>query len=281
MSIENKKIPATVRVLTFKSEKVLRKCLESVKDFAEILVLDANSSDRTLEIAREYGARIEKQFPDSNEPNMPITDWPAMVTRALKLATYDWVFYIDHDEAIPPATAEEIRAIVSNSDIPYHVYRIPNRIMYFGREIKYATPYPGYQPRLVNKTTGAYYGGGPHYRLFYDRNKYKMGTMKNPWYVFIDEEEHLKKRFMILESLDAKGQSWRQFLYWSVWRKLGTATNIFIKMVIMYARHGFKDTLPPRVEFLRVKNKLIIFWYCVRIRLFKQDITKEMPQENR
>jgi len=126
----------------------------------------------------------------------------------------------------------------------------------------------------VNKTTGAYYGGGTHYRLFYDTKKYKMGTMKNPWYVFIDEEVHLKKRFMILEALDSKGQNWGQFFYWSVWRKLGTAVSIFLETVAIHARHGFKDTLPLRIEFLRVQNKLIIFWYCVRIKIFRQDLMR-------
>ncbi|MDP4001792.1 MAG: glycosyltransferase family 2 protein [bacterium] len=281
MPEHREKIPATVRILTFHSEKIIRRALESVKDFAEILVLDSNSSDKALDIAREYGARIEKQFPDRVGQDIPIDDWPAVVNRGLQLASYDWVFYIDHDESLSKEALEEIRQIVTRTDIPYHIYRIPNRVIFMGREILYATPYPGYQPRLVNKKSNAYYAHGPHYHLIYDKNKYKMGTMKHPWYVYIDQKvEKLKKRFIILEAMDAKKQTWSGFFYWSVWRKLSTASKIFIKMVFMYLRHGFKNSLPFRMEFLRVQNKLLLFTYCVRIRIFGEDMMKNIPQKN-
>jgi len=275
------KIPATIRILTLNSEKVLRRCLESCKDFDEILIFDGNSTDKTLQIAGEFGARIEKQFPGRDEPNIPITDWAEMVTRALYAAKYDWVFYLDSDEAMPQGLVEEIRTIVMNPQIEYYVYKIPNRIIYLGREILYATPYPGYQKRLLNRKCGARYEKSPHYHLIYDEKKYKTGATKNPWYVYIDqEEEPLKKRFIILEALDSKSQNWRQFLYWSIWKKLGTALKIFVKITFMYARHGFKHTLPFRMEFLRVQNKLVLTYYLIRMRIFGQDIEKLMPREN-
>ena len=48
----------SVAINTYNSEKTLRACLDSVKDFDEILVCDMYSEDRTLEIAEEYGAKI-------------------------------------------------------------------------------------------------------------------------------------------------------------------------------------------------------------------------------
>ena len=271
------KVPATVRILTLNSEKTLRRCLESVKNFAEILVLDGNSTDSTLAIAHEYGARIEKQFPNADELNIPIKDWPQIVNRALALASYDWVFYVDSDEAIAPSLEEEIRQIVSDTSNKFYIYQVPNRIIYLGREILYATPYPGYQKRLVNKKSCAHYDKTPHYQLFFDENKFKVGTLKNPWYVFIDEAAQLKKRFIILEALDAMNQSWSQFFYWSVWRKLSTATKIFIKMAYLRLRYGFKNCLPLRVEFLRVQNKLMLCGYLIRQKVFHEDLEKIMP----
>ena len=92
--LDNRKIPATVRILTLNSAKTLRRALESVKDFAEILVFDGNSTDETLEIAKEYGARIEKQYPDRSESNILIHDWPELLNRVVKAASFDWIFYV-------------------------------------------------------------------------------------------------------------------------------------------------------------------------------------------
>ena len=55
------KIACTVEILTWNSEKTLKACLESVKDFDDIIILDGNSTDKTLEIANNYRARIIKQ----------------------------------------------------------------------------------------------------------------------------------------------------------------------------------------------------------------------------
>jgi len=62
----DKKIPASVGILTLNSGKTLRRALNSLTDFAEIIVCDGNSTDDTLEIAREYGAKIIRQY-DSDD----------------------------------------------------------------------------------------------------------------------------------------------------------------------------------------------------------------------
>ena len=68
-----KKIPCSVQVLTLNSAKTLAKCLASIKDFAEIIVLDGNSVDSTLAIAKQYTDKIYPQS-NTNEKNVRITD---------------------------------------------------------------------------------------------------------------------------------------------------------------------------------------------------------------
>lgn len=276
---DHDKIRATARIFTLNCADTLGRALESVKDFAEILVVDGNSTDGTLDIARAYGARIEKQF-DSNVPNIPIEDWASMVNRAIAMATYDWIFYIDSDETVSPGAVQEIRTIVNLPSIKHHVYRIPNRIIYKGREILYATAYPGYQPRLINRQCHPQYTHSPHYKLHFDGQRYSMGTLRHPWYVYVDFDEPIKLRFVLLDALESKKQTWAQFIRWSV-NRLWVITKIAVKILWLYAWHGFRHSLPPHLELSRMQARWLIFYYSCRLRFLGEDLTRLLPNENR
>ncbi len=263
----NNKIPATVRILTLNSAKTLRRALESVKDFDEILIFDGNSTDNTLEIAREYGARIEKQFPGRDEPNIIIQDWSEMVNRVIKATLYDWVFYIDSDETASPGLVQEIREIVSNPEIKHYIFQVPNKIIYNGRVIQHAISYPGYQDRFFNKKADVHYEDSPHYFLAYDEKKYSIGTLKNPWYVYVDDNDvGLKLNFVKLTAIKDKDQTWWQFVRWSVFSKLFGIVKIAIKASFMYGRYGFKDSIPPKFVLAKMYEKAILFLYLMRQR---------------
>lgn len=264
---ENSKIPATVRVLTLNSAKTLRRALESVKDFDEILIFDGNSTDNTLEIAREYGARINKQFPNSSEPNIIIQDWSEVVNRVFRAASHDWVFYIDSDETASPGLVQEIREIVSDPEIKHYIYQVPNKLIYKGRVVQYAISYPGYQDRFFNKKADVHYEDSPHYFLAYDEKKYSLGTLKNPWYVHIDDNDvGLKLNFVKLTAIKDKDQSWGQFIRWSVFNKLFGVVKIAARAFFMYARYGFKDSIPPKFILAKMYEKAILFLYLMRQR---------------
>ena len=270
--------------------------------------MDGNSKDETLSIAREYGARIEKQFPGTTEPAI-IKDWPAMVAWAISLAKFDWILYIDSDESASSGLVKEIRQIVEESahvlrgalgvhsfflssskkTVPpappdgltfHYMYQTPNRIIYNGREILHASVYPGYQYRFFNRKSGAKYEGNPHYFLKFDQEKYTPGVLKHPWYVYVDDSDAKVKKLQVLQdALDAKNQSWGQFFKWSVWHKLAGIAKILVKVGILYLRHGFKDTLPPKLELSRVKYKSYLFWYIIQQRSFGRSLEKEIARE--
>ena len=54
----NEKIPLSVVVITKNEERNIKDCIESVKDASEVIVLDDNSSDKTVEIAESFGAKV-------------------------------------------------------------------------------------------------------------------------------------------------------------------------------------------------------------------------------
>lgn len=97
-------------VLAVRNEEAnLASCLDSVKNIAdEIVVVDEYSTDKTVEIAKKYGARVYE------EPHHDI--FHVTKQRALSLAKGDWILQLDADEIISTELADEIKDIVSSSD---------------------------------------------------------------------------------------------------------------------------------------------------------------------
>ena len=92
-------IPLTATVITFNEERNIRACLESLRWIDHIVVIDSGSTDRTVEIAREYTDLVE------------VTDWPGHVAqknRAVERASTDWVICADADERVTPELRADI-----------------------------------------------------------------------------------------------------------------------------------------------------------------------------
>lgn len=96
----------TLSMIVKNEEKNLRDCLESVKDIVdEIVVVDTGSTDDTINIAREYGAKIF-HF-------KWINDFSAARNFALKKSKGNWILYLDADERLEPKSIPELKRIVS------------------------------------------------------------------------------------------------------------------------------------------------------------------------
>ncbi|MBU6323773.1 glycosyltransferase, partial [Patescibacteria group bacterium] len=92
------KIPCSVEIVTRNSGATLRRALESVKDFAEVLVVDGGSTDDTLAIAHEYGAKIILQDPAFLDGEGRIADFSGVRNQGLAAAREPWFFFLDSDE---------------------------------------------------------------------------------------------------------------------------------------------------------------------------------------
>jgi tetratricopeptide (TPR) repeat protein len=91
-------------------EHFLPQCLASVRDFVdEIIVVDTGSSDRTIEIARSFGATVVER-PWRN-------DFGWARNESLKLATKRWILFLDADEELTPNSQEPLMAL---KDVPAH-----------------------------------------------------------------------------------------------------------------------------------------------------------------
>lgn len=96
----------TLSMIVKNEEKHLSGCFDSVKGLVdEIILTDTGSTDRTLEIAKEYGAKIYHFA--------WINDFSAARNYSLKYSTGDWILYLDADERLSPKSIEEVRRIIS------------------------------------------------------------------------------------------------------------------------------------------------------------------------
>ncbi len=134
----------SVVIITKNEEANLGRCLESVAFADEIIVVDSQSTDRTLEIASAHNARICQ------------TEWhgfgPAK-RLGVGLATQEWVLSIDADEAVTPELAAEIRSIVVSRD-PHNGFIVKRRTNFLGRWIHYCGWYPDPVLRLFRRAHG-------------------------------------------------------------------------------------------------------------------------------
>lgn len=136
----------SVVLATFNEEKNLRECLESVKEIAaEIIVVDGSSKDNTVEIAKQYGARVKVT---TNKPIFHVNK-----QMAIDMATKDWILQLDADERVTEALMKEIKSVVSRQSLVVG-YWIPRKNWFLGRFLMKGGVYPDYTLRLYRRGKG-------------------------------------------------------------------------------------------------------------------------------
>lgn len=150
MESNRKKIPCTVEILTYNSEKTLSRAIESVKDFAEIIILDGGSSDNTLEIARGFGCLILKQGAQYKNTDGTLRDFGGVRNQGLRASSHEWFFFLDSDEYLGSAVVSEIQEIISQNN--RGVYFIPRKYVYKDVVIECSVAYPNYQMRFFHRS---------------------------------------------------------------------------------------------------------------------------------
>ena len=137
----------TAAVIARDEEHTLPACLASLAFADERLVLvDAATVDRTREVARLHGARVEERRFDT---------FAAQRDAALSLAHGDWVLFVDADERVRPALRDEVLATIGQPQA-CRGFWIPRHNYLMNHLIRYAGWWPDYQLRLL-KTGAAHF----------------------------------------------------------------------------------------------------------------------------
>lgn len=153
-------------ILTKDEEKKLQECLELVKWCDEVILIDDNSTDRTLEIAKKFGAKV---FTHSLN-----NDFAAQRNFGLEKARGEWVLFVDPDERVSPELKKEITKAIKKNNV--NGFYLKRQDFFGGRALKYGETANVRLLRLGRK------GKGEFRRVVHEvwEIKEEVGELKNP-----------------------------------------------------------------------------------------------------
>ena len=217
----------SVIVITYNEEDSIARCLDSVRWAEELVVVDAESSDATAEIARGL------------TPHVNVARWAGYSgakTFALTKTTQEWILWLDADECVTQELAMEIQAIIQAESRGTSAYEVARRAFFLGKWIKHCGWYPGYVVRLFRKGSAAFTESSVHEKLTVNG---RIGRLGNDLLHFTDENlfHYFAKfnRYTSLAAADVKKEG-RRFSMIDLFLR---PPFLFFKMYV--ARFGFLD----------------------------------------
>ncbi len=187
-------------VITYNEEKNIGECLGSLKWTDEIIVVDSDSSDRTVEIAAEFTGKILKSGNGSYGEKKNI---------GMKSAVGDWILWIDADERISDELKDEILQITDNTENDTDAFFINRRSFFISKFIRHSGWYPDYTLRLFKKSAGIKFDDSKvHEKAIYTG---KTGKLKYEILHYTDPDfEHYIEKMNNYTSLSAEDLRNRQ-----------------------------------------------------------------------
>ena len=226
--------PLSVVVITFNEENNIGRCIDSVRDIAdEIVVLDSYSVDNTVEIATAKGARVYSQeFPGYVEQK----------NNALKYASHNLVLSLDADEAIDSMLRTSIAGIKNN--VKHNGFTMNRCTSYCGKFIRHGLWYPDTKLRLFDKTLVKWGGDNPHDKLEFTSAHQSIlhlaGDILHFSYNSIEEHVIQNNKFSTIsaESLVTRGKksSWFNMIFNPWWAFF---KGYFLRLGFLDGFYGF------------------------------------------
>ncbi|TSD05058.1 MAG: putative glycosyl transferase [Parcubacteria group bacterium Greene0714_7] len=257
-----KKIPVSVGILTFNSARTLKRALESIKMCDDIIICDGGSTDETLSLAHEYGARIIEQGATFKRVDGRLADYSGVRNQCLAVARHPYFLYIDSDEAASPELIETLTRIATSGI--EDGYRIPIRMWIGERMIEHSSNYPGYQYRIVRTDRGILFKKPVHERpVFTNTIDVNRTTLDAPWHVYLEQdyiERYMERnwKFVEIERERHADMGLVRFLFAVVPRNLRSATGVILRTIHDRARYPWSTCMPLSVEWGRVRYHLAL-----------------------
>ncbi|MEO6306506.1 MAG: glycosyltransferase family 2 protein [Nitrospiraceae bacterium] len=184
MTLVASKPSLTCVVITKNEEANIHDCLESIRWAAELIVVDAESRDCTVELARTSGAKVW------------VRPWPGFGLQknfGMAQAASDWILILDADERVTEELHGEVETCLSRWKPGAPVaYRIPRRNFFYGGWVQGGGVYPDYQVRLFRRGIAQYNEVAVHENLIVDG---EIGTLAGHLDHYTERriQDHFKK----------------------------------------------------------------------------------------
>jgi glycosyltransferase involved in cell wall biosynthesis len=179
------KLKLSVVIITFNEERNIERCLQSVMDISDdILIVDSNSNDKTEEICKNFPVRFISQ---------PWLGFSEQKNIGNQLAKNNWILSIDADEALSKELKDSIKELETPDErnIAFEVKRLTN---YCGKWIRHCSWYPDKKLRLWNKNF-AKWQGDIHESLHFSENPEKLVCLHGDLlhYSYFSIRQHFEK----------------------------------------------------------------------------------------
>ena len=216
----------SVTIIAWNEEERLRACLESAAWADEIIVIDAESTDKTVQLAREFTDKIW------------VRRWAGFAAQknfALEQATGEWVLSLDADERVTPELRERIGRIVL-ADGPADGYSIPRKNVFWGAWVRHGGLYPDYQLRLFRRAGGRFVDSAVHESVVVEGHvEALVEPMQHHSYRGLEDFVARSNRYSTLAAHEITSRGGRAGLADLALRPLGR----FLAMYVL--RRGFLD----------------------------------------
>jgi len=199
--------PLSVSIITFNEAKNIARCLDSVKDIAnEIVVIDSNSTDDTESICKQYGVKFYKQS---------FLGYIEQKNFALEHCKHNAVLCLDADECLSPELIQSIKK-TKQRDFPTDAYTMNRCTNFCGKWIKNGTWYPDRKLRLFNKQKGKWGGVNPHDKIEMTSNcksVFLKGDIHHYSYYTVEEVLTQQNKFTTIQAKAMFEQGKRSSLF--------------------------------------------------------------------
>jgi glycosyltransferase involved in cell wall biosynthesis len=148
----------SIIVLAGNEEKMIVDCLKSCNWVEEIILVAANSSDNTINLAKKIISNI-KIVKTNDEYNKNFSKWRNL---GFKLSTKDWILYIDADERITLNLKNQIIKNINTSKLCFSHFAFPRANYFLGQRVRFGGSYPDYVKRLYKRKYFSGYNGILH-----------------------------------------------------------------------------------------------------------------------
>lgn len=170
-NLKTEKPEITAIILAKNGENLISDCLKSISWVKEVIVIDNGCTDKTVEIAKKFGAKIFKSLNSTFSGRRNL---------GAEKASGEWLLYVDVDERVTPELRNEIEAVVNRKSTivnRYAGFAIPRRNILLGHEMRHGGWWPDYVLRLIRKDSLITWEGELHEQ---PQIKGEVGKLKEP-----------------------------------------------------------------------------------------------------